>query len=230
MRLTKKLRTEYIQKTLDEIKEKTGLLVSDKLFEYPSWSDQRNKVIAEIPLDYTIIRSDKDYKGSVIFIGPYRYFDNEDTKRNFLGFWSNNSLVGYSYVINKNGFDKLVDILEEKVKLDAREEWNKFVGLKLDLKTKRKEIQMKKNKMTLDFSGSITLKNIKDQFGSYLCRVHKTKLSFHKTWTVGWKRHWLKKPDFELFLKPYVYNNNDSECLYNRTEFENELKRLENER
>lgn len=230
MRLTEKLRTEYIQKTLDEIKEKTGLLVSNQLFEYPNWSDQRNKVIAEIPLNFTIIKNDKDYNGSVIFIGPYRYFDNEDTKSNFLGFWSNNSLVGYSYVINKNGFDKLVDILEEKVKLDAREEWNKFVGLKLDLKTKRKEIRMKKNKMTLDFSGSITLKNIKDQFGSYLCRVHKTKLSFHKTWIMGWKRHWLKTPDFELFLKPYVYNNNDSECLYNRTEFENELKRLENER
>lgn len=229
MRLTKKLRAEYIQKTIDEIKEKTGLLVSDKLFEYPSWSDQRNKVIAEIPLNFTIIKADRDYKGTVIFIGPYRYFDNENTKNNFLGFWSNNHLANSSYVIDKNVFDKLIDVLEEKVKLDARKEWNKFVEMKLDLKTKRKEIQTKKKKMTLDFSGSITLKDIKDHFGSYLCKVHKTKLSFHRTWIIGWKKQWLKKPDFELFLKPYVYNDFDSDCLYNRTEFENELKRLENE-
>ena len=230
MRLTKKLRAEYIQKTINEIKEKTGLLVSDKLFEYPSWSDQRNKVIAEIPLNFTVIKADRDYKGTVIFIGPYRYFDNENTKNNFLGFWSNHNSANSSYVIDKNVFDKLIDVLEEKVKLNAREEWNKFVEMKLDLKTKRKEIQTKKKKMTLDFSGSITLKDIKDHFSSYLCKVHKTKLSFHVTWTVGWKRHWLKKPDFELFLKPYVYNDFESDCLYNRTEFENELKRLENER
>jgi len=228
MRLTSELREQYISKAIKEIESITGLIVPGELLHYVSY-DKKSKMV-EVPIVFNCtcrcVDCDDSTLGDMIVLNNHRYFNTQLAydKYNRIYHWGENSI----FLLKQDAFDKLKSIVTLETKIPSIEEWNKFVKVKQDYKDKKLTALRHKNKMTLDFDGSISLKDIEQRFGVDLKLVyHKTKLSFHK-----WYRSWRgairihTRPVYELKLKPAVEGQVYSDNLYNRAEYEAEMKRL----
>lgn len=228
MRLTSELREQYINKAIKEIESITGLIVPGELVRYNSY-DKKSKMV-EVPIEFNCVcRSvdcDDSSLGDMIVLNNHRFFNTQTAydKYNNVYHWGENSI----FLLKPDIFDKLKSIVTLETKIPSIEEWNKFVKVKQDYRNKKLAALHHKNKMTLDFDGSISLKEIEQRFGPDLKLVyHKTKLSFHK-----WYRSWrgairiYTRPTYELKLKPAVEEQIHSENLYNKSEYEAEMKRL----
>ena len=228
MRLTSELREQYIGKAIKEIESITGLIVPGEMLHYNSY-DKKAKMV-EVPIEFNCnciaVDCDDSTLGEMIRLNNHRYFHTQLAydKYNRVYHWGENSI----FLLEQDIFDKLKSIVTLETKIPSIEEWNKFVKVKQDYKDKKLAALRHKNKMTLDFDGSISLKEIEQRFGVDLKLVyHKTKLSFHK-WYRSWKGalRIYTYPEYELKLKPAVENQVHSENLYNRAEYEAEMKRL----
>ncbi len=228
MRLTSELREQYISKVIKEIESITGLIVPGEMLHYNSY-DKKAKMV-EVPIEFNCsciaVDSDDTTLGEMIRLNNHRYFHTQLAydKYNRVYHWGENSI----FLLKQDAFDKLKSIVNLETKIPSIEEWNKFVKVKQDYKDKKLAALNHKNKMTLDFDGSISLKEIEQRFGPDLKLVyHKTKLSFHK-----WYRSWrgalriYTYPTYELKLKPAVENQVHSDNLYNKAEYEAEMIRL----
>lgn len=228
MRLTSELREQYINKAIKEIESITGLIVPGELLRYASY-DKKAKMV-EVPIEFNCtcrcVDCDDSSLGDMIVLNNHRYFNTQTAydKYNRVYHWGENSI----FLLKQDIFDKLKSIVTLETKIPSIEEWNKFVKVKQDYRNKKLAALHHKNKMTLDFDGSISLKEIEQRFGPDLKLVyHKTKLSFHK-----WYRSWRgairihTRPVYELKLKPAVEEQIHSENLYNKSEYEAEMKRL----
>ena len=228
MRLTSELREQYISKAIKEIESITGIIVPGEMLRYDSY-DKKAKMV-EVPIVFNCrclaVDSDDSTLGEMIRLNNHRYFNTQLAydKYNRIYHWGENSI----FLLNPDIFAKLKSIVTLETKVSSIEEWNKFVKVKQDYKDKKLAALRHKNKMTLDFDGSIPLKDIEQRFGVDLKLVyHKTKLSFHK-WYRSWRGaiHIHTHPVYELKLKPAVEGQVYSDNLYNRAEYEAEMKRL----
>ena len=228
MRLTTELREQYISKAIKEIESITGIIVPGNLLRYNSY-DKKAKMV-EVPIIFNCrcatVDSDEPTLGDMIVLNSHRYFNTQQAydKYNRVYHWGENSI----FLLKQDIFDKLKSIVTLETKIPSIEEWNKFVKVKQDYKDKKLAALHHKNKMTLDFDGSITLKEIEQRFGPDLKLVyHKTKLSFHK-WYKSWRGaiRVYTYPAYELKLKPAVEAQVHCDNLYNKAEYEAEMMRL----
>ena len=228
MRLTTELREQYISKALKEIESITGINVPAGLLRYDSY-DKKAKMV-EVPIVFNCncrtVDCDDSSLGNMIILNGYRYFDTKVAyeKYNRVYHWGENSIC----LLEQDVFNKLKSVVTLETKIPSIEEWNKFVKVKQDYKDKKLAALRHKNKMTLDFDGSISLNEIEKRFGPDLKLIyHKTKLSFHK-----WYRSWrgairvYTYPEYELKLKPAVEAPVHCDNLYNKAEYEAEMQRL----
>ena len=228
MRLTTELREQYVSNAIKEIESITGLIVPGELLRYNSYDKKAKKVEVPIVFNCTCrcVDCDDSTLGDMIVLNNHRYFNTQLAydKYNRVYHWGENSI----FLLNQDIFDKLKSIVTLETKISSIEEWNKFVKVKQDYKDKKLAALHHKNKMTLDFDGSISLKEIEERFSPDLKLVyHKTKLSFHK-WYRSWKGalRIYTYPEYELKLKPAVEEQIYRDNLYNKAEYEAEMKRL----
>lgn len=221
MKLTSKLREKYISDALTEANRYVGMVLPRALFYYYSYEPEADKV--EVPIVMRYIIPDN---GSYIYLDRKYYYKDQTMYELHCGGNHNNMILLIDSV-----FDRLYNLTEGNYKLKAIEEWNDLIKIKYDLKNKKKETKSNCRKMQLDFDGTITLNEIKKKFKSdYYIRVLKTKITFHRSWINSKnKLTYFTTPDFEIRIKPVIKGNADCDVVYNRTEYENELKRIESE-
>lgn len=228
MRLTSELREQYISRAIKEIKSIIGIIVPSELLHYDSWTAEAKKT--EIPIVFnSVYRKIENRAASIddyiIQVGNFRYTTSQQIYKHLIynWHWSDENIK----LIDDESFQKFHKIIKGKIKIKAIEEWNELVKNRLEYRKKKIDISKQQSKMALDFDGSIKYTEIEKRFSSeYKLVYHKTKLTLHSWWKT-WSGRLITNPaKYELKLKPAIMADIYTDNLYNKAEYEAEMKRL----
>jgi hypothetical protein len=201
MRLTRKKQNEYKTRILTELKNATGVDMTDYSLFYPT-----RKACETLQLSiYT--HSSKMYV-EVRRAGYFSYYYPDDL-------FCEVRHQPYK-IISRKQFDNLVNsACHPEETLPSLEEWNNLVREQIQLDLKKLQNQKELNELQLEFDDKITLGEIRQEFPGLYVRYRKTKLTFHQWADSGMTRYWTG-PVFTIKIKPtitdslridnYVYN------------------------
>jgi hypothetical protein len=201
MRLTRKKQNEYKTRILTELKNATGVDMTEYSLFYPTRKACETLQLSIYP------HSSKMYV-EVRRAGYFSYYYPEDL-------FCEVRHQPYK-IISRKQFDNLVNSAYHPEEIiPSLEEWNNLVREQIQLDLKKLQNQKELNELQLEFDDKITLGEIRQEFPGLYVRYRKTKLTFHQWADSGMTRYWTG-PVFTIKIKPtitdslridnYVYN------------------------
>lgn len=201
MKLTWKKQNEYKTRILTELKNATGVDMTEYSLFYPTRKACETLQMSIYP------HSSKMYV-EVRRAGYFSYYYPDDL---FC------EVRHHPYkIISRKQFDNLVNSAYNPEEIiPSLAEWNNLVREQIQLDLKKLQNQKELNELQLEFDDKITLGEIRQEFPGLYVRYRKTKLSFHQWADSGMTRYWTG-PVFTIKIKPtmtdslridnYVYN------------------------
>lgn len=201
MRLTRKKQNEYKTRILAELKNATGVDMTEYSLFYPTRKACETLQLSIYP------HSSKMYV-EVRRAGYFCYYYPDDL---FC------EVRHHPYkIISRKQFDNLINsAYHPEETLPSLCEWNTLVREQIQLELKKLQNQKELNELQLEFDDKITLGEIRNEFPGLYVRYRKTKLTFHQWADIEKTRYWTG-PVFTIKIKPtmtdyliidnYVYN------------------------
>ena len=201
MRLNWKKQNEYKTRILTELKNVTGVDLTDYSLFYTTRKACETLQLSIFP------HSSNEYV-EVRKCGYFCYYYPDDL-------FSPVYHKPYK-VISRKQFDNLISSANHPEEtLPSLGEWNTLVREQIALSLKKYKNQKELDEMQLEFDDSITFSEIRNEFPGLYVRYRKTKLTFHQ-WANAEKTRYWSGPKFTIKISPvkmeslridnYVYN------------------------
>ena len=213
MRLTRKKQNEYKTRILTELKNATGVDMTDYSLFYPTRKACETLQLSIYP------HSSKMYV-EVRRCGYFCYYYPDDL-------FCEIRHKPYK-VISRKQFDNLVNSAyhPEEI-LPSFVEWNNLVREQIQLDLKKFQNKKELDEMQLEFDDSITFGEIRNEFPGLYVRYRKTKLSFHQ-WANAEKTRYWTGPKFTIKISPVNMENlRIDNYVYNKKEFNKKMDEVD---
>lgn len=213
MKLTWQKQNEYKKRILDELKNITGVDMSDYSLFYITRKACETLQLSIYP------HSSKDYV-EVRKCGYFSYYYPDDL---FCEMRHNPYKI-----ISRKQFDNLINsAYNPEETLPSLGEWNTLVREQITLSLKKIQNKKELDEMQLEFDDSITLGEIRNEFPGLYVRYRKTKLSFHQ-WANAEKTRYWTGPKFTIKISPVNMDNlRIDNYVYNKRIFNKKLDEVE---
>ncbi len=213
MRLTWQKQNEYKKRILAELKNITGVDMTDYSLFYITRKACETLQLSIYP------HSSKDYV-EVRKCGYFCYYYPDDL---FCPVYNKPYKV-----ISRQRFDNLVNSSNHPEEyLPSLAEQNTLVREQITLSLKKFQNQKELDEMQLEFDDSITLGEIRNEYPGLYVRYRKTKLSFHQ-WANAEKTRYWTAPKFTIKISPVNMDNlRIDNYVYNKRIFNKKLDEVD---
>lgn len=213
MKLTWKKQNEYKTRILAELKNATGVDMTEYSLFYPTRKACETLQLSIVP------HSSKMYV-ETRKCGYFCYYYPDDL---FCEVRHNPYKI-----ISRKQFDNLVNSAYHPEEIiPSLAEWNTMVREQITLSLKKLQNQKELDELQLEFDDSITFGEIRNEFPGLYVRYRKTMLSFHQWANTEKTRYWTA-PKFTIKISPVKMENfRIDNYVYNKRIFNQKLDEVE---